>query len=44
MKRTNPMCFPPPELLLHDPSICCMTIKAMESGSVHDAPLNATAN
>ena len=38
------MCFPPPAFLFQEPSIDCMTINAIESGSVQDAPLNATAN
>jgi hypothetical protein len=38
------MCFPPLALLFQEPNIACMTIKAMESGSVQDAPLKATAN
>lgn len=41
---TNPICLPAPVDLFHDPSIACMTINATESGSVHDTPLNATAN
>ena len=42
--KAHPMCFPPPEFLLYEPNIACMTIKGMESGSVQDAPLKATAN
>jgi hypothetical protein len=42
--ETYPMCFPPPALLFHEPSIDCITISATESGSTHDAPLKATAN
>lgn len=42
--ETYPMCFPPPALLFHEPSIDCITINATESGSTHDAPLKATAN
>lgn len=38
------MCFPPPAFLFHEPNIACITIRAMESGSVQDAPLKATAN
>lgn len=50
-----PCHFPPPPntpcslhpatraLALNPPSIVCMTMRATESGSVHDAPLNATA-
>jgi hypothetical protein len=38
------MCFPPPAFLFHEPSIDCITINGMESGSTQDAPLKATAN
>jgi hypothetical protein len=43
-RGTDPMCFPPPAFLFHEPSIDCITINATESGSTQDAPLKATAN
>jgi hypothetical protein len=30
-----PICLPAPAFLLHSPNIVCMTISAIESGSVH---------
>lgn len=42
--KIYPICFPPPALLFQEPNIACMTIRAMESGSVQDAPLKAIAN
>jgi hypothetical protein len=38
-----PIFLPAPAFLLHAPNIVCMTISAIESGSVHAAPFTATA-
>jgi hypothetical protein len=38
-----PICLPAPVFFLHAPNIVCMTISAIESGSVHAAPFTATA-
>jgi hypothetical protein len=37
-----PIFLPAPAFLLHFPNIVCMTISAIESGSVHAAPFTAT--